>query len=204
MPRGKLLAGLCLATICATLPSVAFSDVRIILKNGRSFSAESCKEKGGELDCRRAGGVFSVDKGDIAKIEKIPEGESASADEEVIEGSSNQSVLDETEVEKKGEAQETGRSEAALKERLGKITQKKKGLQAERAKLLKDRQQLNADIDRAPDWMTEIQYNQLSGRAADLDRRIKRFNEEISRLDREEKEIIDRLEGKAGDEAKQD
>lgn len=197
----KLLAGVSV-WVCVMLPAVAFSGVKIILKNGRSVRAESCDEKGGELTCSRGGGFFSVERGDVAKIERISDYQSA-AGETVLEKPSDQRVPDKTRSQQEGEVQKVGDARTNLEKKLEEITRTKKELQGERARLLKDRQQLSADIKKAPDWMTEIQYNELSRRAADLEKRIRLFNKEISGLDMKEKEVIDQLEGRSGQTEKQ-
>ncbi|MEJ2696862.1 MAG: hypothetical protein P8013_09460 [Candidatus Sulfobium sp.] len=191
----KLLAGVSFA-VCIMLPAPVLSDVKIILNNGRSITAESCQEKAGELVCSRGGGFFTIDKDNVSEMEKIREGRAASGGEMSTGEPSGESVSG-----KAGAAEEDGRPDVAsprkdLENKLTEIRKRKSELQEERARLLKTRQQLKTDMDKAPDWMTEKQYNELSGRASDLDKRIKKFNDEVSRLNTEEKDIIERLEGK--------
>jgi hypothetical protein len=188
----KLLAAVALAT-CTMLPAPGFSDVRIVLKNGRSIAAESCEDRDGQLTCFREGGSFSIEKGEIAEIKGLASGKSAPAGESFIERPSEESLPGEALSGGKDGVQKSERPE--LEKRLGEIHQKKKELGEKRAELLKDRDRLKADLDKAPDWMPENQFTALSGRVADLDKRIQAFNKQASRLDIEEKKIIDQLEG---------
>jgi hypothetical protein len=195
MSTGKLLSYVSFA-VCLMLPAAVFSDVKIVLKNGRSISAESCQEKAGEFVCSRGGGFFSIEKSDIAEIKGIPRG-SSDYGETAIRRPSGEGVKDESHVEKNGGEQNAGALRADLEKRLGEITQRKKELKKERAKLVADRQKLKAELAKTPDWMTTKQFADLSGRVTDLDNRLKRFNEEVSRLNIEEKNITDQLEGKS-------
>jgi regulator of replication initiation timing len=187
----KLLAAVSLSA-CIMLPAPGFSDVRIVLKNGRSIAAESCEDRDGQLTCFRAGGSFSIEKDEIAEIKGLASGKSAPAGESFIERPSEEIPPGEALSGGKDGVQKSERPE--LEKKLGEIHQKKKDLGEERAKLLKERDQLKADLDKAPDWMPENQFTALSRRVADLDKKIQTFNKEASRLDIEEKKIIDQLE----------
>lgn len=193
----KLFAGL-IFMLCLMLPVTVFSDVKILLKNGRSINAESCQEKDGELVCFKAGGSFGITKAEIEGIKGIPAGASALSEEAAIESPSEESVPDESlAAKKKGIQKKTEAPQNDLQRRLGDITARKKELKKEGAKLEKERGQLKSDLSKAPDWMTERQFAGLSARAADLDKKIKSFNEEVTRLNVEEKKIVDQLKGGA-------
>jgi len=73
---------------------------------------------------------------------------------------------------------------------LQQIRERKTELQADRERLVKDRQQLQDDAKNAPDWMATDRYEALSRRNAEIEERVKRFNEEIRLLDEEEKKIV--------------
>lgn len=192
--QGRLLVGISLV-LSVTLPSAAFSDVRIVLKNGRSVTAESCREKAGEWLCSRGGGFFSIEKRDIAEIKEI-RGEDDYG-ELPVRRPEAEGVTGDTQVEKNGGEQDVGAPRRDLENRLEEITRRKKELKEERAKLVKDRQKLKAELAKAPDWMTAKQFADLSGRVAGLNNKLKQFNEEVSRLNIEEKKITDQLEGKS-------
>lgn len=184
--------------LCLALPAVVFADVRIVLKNGRSITAESCVEKSSAFVCSIGGGSFSIDKGDVAGIRGISSAGSSAEGKTVIERPSDQGKKPGKALEGKKIGHEKGSAEKDLRKRLGEIRQRKMELKGERAKLLKERRQLKADLDKAPDWMTEKRFHELSGRRADLDKKIKGFNKEVSVLDKEEKKVREQLDGSAG------
>lgn len=188
---GKLLASVAFISV-VMLPASALSDVQIVLKNGRSIVAEKCEEKGEELLCSRGGGFFGIEKGDIAKIKGMPEG--AASDEMVIERPADKSV---SRTEKDEGVQPAVVSGNDLQRKLDDITRRKKELRKVGIKLAKDREQLKTALRKAPDWMTVKQYNELSGRLADLDKRIKGFRGEVARLNAEEKRIVDQLKARS-------
>jgi hypothetical protein len=198
----RLLVGVSFA-VCVMLPAPGFCDVKIVLKNGRSVAAESCEDRGGRLTCFREGGSFSIEKEDISEIKSTPPGKSAPADESFVEKPSEEGLSGEAGAEKKDGAQTAAGPEKELEKKLGEITRRKKELTEERARLLEERERLKADLGKSPDWMTEKQFAELSGRITDLDKRIKKFNEEVPRLDIEEQKIIDQLEGRSQKQGKQ-
>ena len=80
--------------------------------------------------------------------------------------------------------------------RLEEITQKKKELFSERVKLVKEREQLDEDLKKAPDWMPTNQYEELNKRNDQFKEKMKLFNEEAGRLNEEEKRIVEGLKKK--------
>lgn len=193
---GRLIAGLAFVFIIL-LPAAVFSDVKIVLKNGRSITAEGCQEKAREMVCSRAGGFFSIEKADIAGIKGVPGGMSSS-DEEVMESPSDGGVSAEDQGDRKVGGQKTAADRKELERKLADITQRQKELKEEGTKLAGEREQLKSSLAKAPDWMTVKQYDEFSRRIADLDKKIKRYSEEVSRLNREGKRIAGQLnEGSA-------
>ncbi len=173
----KYAGALLTVVVCAAgLPSAAFSDVRIYLRNGATITADGCEESGGALACFRAGGVFELDKKEVERVQEI----AGSANGPAPELPANAAQ------EKK-----TGEKEAALtpKQQFDQIQQQKMELQKEREKLLREREQIQADLKKAPDWMPDKQFDELKKRNTELDEKVKKFNEEAKRLDAEEKKI---------------
>lgn len=193
----KLLAALSFIALIM-LPAVVFPDVRIVLKNGRSITAYGCQEKAAEFVCSRAGGFFTLKKGEVAEIGKIPLGDAASDSEPVTESPAGGSVPGKLQVEKKGGRRHLQTSQSALQKRLAEITQRKREVSKERTKLIRDRERLRTDLKKTPDWMTTNRYSKLSGRTKELNDRIHRYNDEVSRLNTEARNIENRLKGKSG------
>lgn len=196
-PR-QLFGGL-IFILCLMLPATVFSDVKILLKNGRSITAESCKEKDGELLCFKAGGSFSITKAEIEGIKGAPAGASDLSDKTTIESPSGEGVpAGGPGAKKEGVRKKTEAPQNALQKRLGEINARKRELRKEGAKLEKEREQLKSDLSKAPDWMTEKRFAALSARVADVNKKIKSYNEEITRLDAEGNKIVDQLKSGNG------
>lgn len=75
--------------------------------------------------------------------------------------------------------------------RLDQITERKGVLQPERDKLIKEREQLHADVKNAGVIRTKGQLDAITTRITDLEARINSFNAEVKKLNEEEKAIID-------------
>jgi hypothetical protein len=186
----RLLHGGCLLAIAVAvliLPSLAPAAVRIELKNGRTIIADECRESDGTLECYKMGGTFVIEKRDIASIKKtsasesLDENETApSAQPEVKEGAA-----------KTEKSAEPGNPGAEARKRLDWITGRKRALQPEREKLVKEREHLQEEQKNAPYWMTVYQFNDLKQKISSLDERIKAFNDEAKKLNEEEKTILD-------------
>ncbi len=175
------------------LPCVAFSGVKIEMKNGRTIIADLCEEAGGVFTCSRMGGTFNIDKKDVANIWNIADGNG----ESLGGGTAGEAALPEgaqksqTEGKMEGvgemiDAPSEGRVPNAGS-RAADIRKRKADIAPERDKLLKEREQLQEDLNRAPDWMTTQRYEELQRRNTELDEKIKKYNEEVDRLNREDK-----------------
>ncbi len=179
------------------LPSLVFAGVKIELKNGRTIIADSCEDTGASLACSKMGGTFDIEKKDIEKIREVSGG---STDDEVAPDGT-----DATQETGQGKKEPDGRDNGDRTKgapagagvtgdagRLEEIKKRKLEMAPERERLLKERQELQEDMKKAPDWMPVNQYEELQKRNAELDEKIKKFNEEVGGLDRQEKNIIDK------------
>jgi hypothetical protein len=167
-------------------PSFSTAAVRIELKNGGTIIADECRESGVKFLCYKMGGTFEIEKQDVASMKESPakatgEGEetSPSTRPEVKEGAGKG-----TSVEQRG-------SEA--RKRLEQIAKRKRALQPEREKLVRERGDLQEEVKKAPDWMTVDKFNDLQKKISALDEKIKGFNDEAKQLNQEEKTILDSL-----------
>lgn len=75
--------------------------------------------------------------------------------------------------------------------RLDQITERKSVLQPERDKLIREREQLHADVKNAGVIRTRGQLNAITTRITELEARINGFNAEVKKLNEEEKAILD-------------
>jgi chromosome segregation ATPase len=171
------------------LPSPSTAAVSIELKNGGTIIADECREADGKLLCYKMGGTFEIEKQDVASTKKI------SATENIEEQEASPSVQPETTVEPAKPNGNAGADNTAAEtqKRLEQITERKRALLPEREKLIKEREHLQEEVKKAPDWMTTDRYNDLKKKNADIDKRIKSFNDAVKKLNQEEKTIRDSL-----------
>lgn len=168
--------------------SLAFAEVKIELKNGRTIIADFCEESGGVLSCSKMGGMFDIDMKDIAHVGKISGGKGEANGEAPDEPTSQEGQTGGKRELKDGAAGDVaGGPERTIEE----IRKRKSEIAPERENLLKEREKLQEDLKKAPDWMPVNQYEELQKRNAELDEKIKKYNEEVGRLNREEKNIVD-------------
>jgi len=188
--RSRMICG---AFILLLVPSLAMAQVKIMMKNGMDIFAEECREETDRLVCYKMGGSFEIEKKDIRSVKKVSSGG------EVMQDIRRE---DTASPEKSGQVKEgaTGKEAATAKNggsATGKTTsgdkaaeadaQKARQLQAEREKLVKEKQQLQEDIKKAPDWMSSKQYEELNKRNVELEDKIKRYNEDAGKLTEQDK-----------------
>lgn len=183
--------------MCMTALSSA--DVKVTLTNGREIVADACEEEAGRFICTKMGGTFDIEKNDVANIREIrsggyepPPGEPASPPP-VEPGKKTDDAPGENRAEKEKSPAE---GQSGAMKRLEDIAQWKRELSSERDKLVKEREQLEEDLKKAPDWMPTNKYEELTKRNDQLAEKIKLFNEEAGKLKEEEKQIVEGLKKK--------
>lgn len=181
------------------MPALSPAEVRVTLKNGRSFIADFCRVVNGKMVCDMQGGTMAVPRKDIASIrevsirreslsgEAVPEPD-ATAEEKKPSGG--------PEAEKKevpGQPGEgrliTGLTPEQAKQ-LDQINERKTALQAERDRLATDRDQLYEDVKNTGVVKNQEQIDEIKKRIADLEMRIEGFNEAVKKLNSEEERIL--------------
>ncbi len=185
-----------LVSFILLLPSLVFAEVKIELKNGRTIVADFCEEAGASLACSKMGGTFDIEKKDIEKIREVPDG---SVDSDIAPASPDTGQEAGQEKKEPGEGDDgdrmkgtpAGEGVTGGAGRIEEIRKRKTEMAPEREKLLKEREKLQEDLKKAPDWMPVKQYEELQKRNAELDEKIKKYNEEVGGMDREEKNIVD-------------
>ncbi len=200
MKQSILIATLILFTWLFVFPRAAMSEVKIYLKNGRDIIADSCRDSNGKLICEKIGGEFEIEQQDILDVKGI-----------TIERSATQQVPEEKTGQEAASGQkESVKPEADLKapekkpdgdlvkglkpeeaERLAQINQKKIEYQAERQRLIDERQQLHEDVKKTGMIRTQQQYDAIKNRVSELETRINTFNEDVRKLNEEEQKIVE-------------
>ena len=180
----------------ALLPSLTFAGVKIELKNGRTITADSCEDAGGVFMCSRMGGTFDIEKKDIVKISEKTGG---SEDYDAVPDGAD--TLQQADQEKKDGGKKddgdqmkeapTGGGAPNVDSRAADRRRRRAELSAEYEALMKEREQLQEDLKKAPDWLPVNRYQDLQRRNAELNVKIRKYTEEVDRLNREEKNIVD-------------
>lgn len=167
---------------------LASASVRVDLKNGTSIVADACRQEGDRLLCSKMGGFFELDSGEIEKMTElsaVPESDRETTGEG--EKSGDGEVLKKE--QSKPSAGGTGDQKTGPEKRLTEIRKRKLELSREREELMKEREALQQDARKAPDWMPEKKFEDLKKRSADFDAKLKAFNDEVTALNKEEKEL---------------
>lgn len=191
----KGILALIIIWVLVSVPVLAYPDVSIKMTNGREIIADACEQEGDRLVCTKMGGTFEIEKKDVFSIKGIKGVREESApSEKFAPPAEPEKKMEKAPVDKSPDdvmqIPYPGGQSAAMK-RLEDIAHRKRELLSEREKLVKEREQLDEDIKKAPDWMPVNQHEELQKRNAELDEKIQKYNEEVGRLSREEKDIID-------------
>jgi hypothetical protein len=186
-------------TILTLLATSAFAEVRITLKNGRSFIADFCRETDGKFVCDMQGGTMEIDRNDIANIKDVKMQKQMIREEAPEAAQAEEKKQPETpEAEKKEPPaqNEEGKLVRGLTpeqaEKIDQLNEKKAAMKAERDSLAKDRDQLYEDVKNTGVVRNQEQIDEIKKRIADLERRINVFNEAVKKLNAEEELILKR------------
>jgi predicted transcriptional regulator len=183
--------------VLACMPSLSYSDVKVTLTNGREIIADTCETEGSQVVCTKMGGTFDIEKKDVRSVREIKSGGNESFSEEPAASGEPQKKTDEAPGGNRTDKEKPAAvGQAEGMKRLEEITQKKRELLSERDKLVKEREQLDADLKKSPDWMSTDKYEELNKRNEQFKEKMKLFNEEAGRLNEEEKQVVEGLKKK--------
>lgn len=189
-----------ITAVLVAVPSLSYADMMVKLKNGREIVADTCEQANGRLVCTKMGGTFEIEKKDVVSIKEIKGVKEGSFPaERAVRPAEQEKKIDNVPANVSPgkavqESSPVGQSEAL--KRLEDIAQRKKELFSERERLVKEKEQLNEDLNKSPDWMPVKQFDELNDRNARLTEKIRLFNEEAGRLNDEEKQIVEDLKKK--------
>jgi len=200
MKQSIQITALIIFAFLVVISPPAFSEVKISLKNGRDIIADSCRDTRDKLICEKMGGIFEIEREDILDVKGITiersTPEQAPEENTGQEAASGEKAPVKPEADLKGtEKQPAGDLLKGLKpeeaERLGQINQKKIEYQTERQRLIDERQQLHEDVKNTGMIRTQQQYDAIKKRVFELETRINTFNEDVRKLNEEERKIVE-------------
>jgi hypothetical protein len=158
------LALILAAIFLILMPALSPAEVRVTLKNGRSFFADDCRPVNGKYLCDMAGGTIEFDKKEIASMKEV--------------NIPRRPVLD-TQPEASNEAdpgKKVSDGEKASQEKTPAKDNGERGVSGLDSEQAKQLDQIDA----------------IKKRIADLERRINGFNEAVKKLNLEEERILKR------------
>jgi len=166
-------------------PTGSSAGTEIVLKNGRTIMADSCRNSNGRLLCEKNGGSFALDKRDIADVKERTR--------KIYDGSPEpaEAVPDDKHAEDEkhaGKAEKAGLAEQKM--RLEAITKRKEALIAEREQLIHQRTALHNEYNSQRDLLGPEVLESYQSRFDELDAKIARFNEEVRALNKEEQGLL--------------
>ena len=199
MKQSMQIFTLVIFTLLFVFPRAAMSEVKVSLRNGKEIIADSCRETGARLVCEKMGGTFEIEKKDIREVKGITikhEKMHESPEEKSGTGEGGQK---EAEKSTAGTKDSPKPAEGVLirgvnpeqEKRLEQINERKAILKPEREKLINEREQLHEDVKNTGVIRQQEQFDAIKKRIADLEAKINGFNDEVKKLNEEEKAIID-------------
>lgn len=188
-------------SIMLVMPSLSSADVKIMLKNGRTIIADSCRDTQDSLVCEKLGGTFSFSKREIENLKEIAGGKKDYEEEEPVPEETTEegappgdtpAAGGRAAAEQAGDTLVRGVNPDADK-RLDEINSRKLELKEEREKLVKEREQVREEIRKAGEIRSRDKFIELSNRDSEMKNKIDRFNAEAAALDQEEGQLIKSL-----------
>ncbi|MDO9288631.1 MAG: hypothetical protein Q7T83_07560 [Thermodesulfovibrionales bacterium] len=175
----------------------AFASYKIILKNGKDFTVSNYTEADGKIRFYMNGGLIELDRSIIESIKQIKarSGTYESAPEDAVKKDSTVGSDSQREAQptaEKGEGVKTKKQDA--ESRLREIAKKKEEMKAEAGKLSEEKKKIEEDIKKEG-MVTSIRAKrEFEKRAAEITERIRKFNEELNRVDDEEARLVKELQ----------
>ncbi|MBI5632994.1 MAG: hypothetical protein HZA15_05895 [Nitrospirae bacterium] len=177
----------------------SIKGLRIVLKSGKVIIADACTEFGSLLRCDTPNGAVEVEREDVESMREITIVQRFAAEPQQTAGAAGVGKKDENGRTASGANQPAQPGEGKLVrdltpvqiKRLDEITERKTVLKPERERLINEREQLHEDVNKMAAIRGQEQYDALKKRISDLEARIIGFNDEVTKLNEEEKTILD-------------
>jgi len=193
----KALYFIVLFSLFMLIAMPAFAGYKIILKNGKDFTVNNYTEADGKIRFYVAGGLIEIDRSYIESIKeiKVRRGTDESAPEDAVKKDSavgSDSQREAQPAAEKGEVVKTKRQEVI--DRLKETGKKKEEMGLEDKKIAEDRKKLEEDIKKEGMVTSIREKREFEKRAAEITERIRKFNEELNRVDEEEARLVKELQ----------
>ena len=193
----KALYFIVLFSLFMLIAMPAFAGYKIILKNGKGFTVSNYTEADGKIRFYiNGGGLIELDRNSIESIKQIKGGRllGESAPEDAVKKDSTAESDSQREAQPTAEKGEGALSrKEAIKNRLMEIGKKKEELGLEDKKIAEDRKKLEEDIKKEGIATSIREKREYEKRAAEITERIRKFNEELNRVDDEEARLVKEL-----------
>ena len=181
----------------------AFAGYKIILKNGKDFTVNNYTEADGKIRFYIDGaGLIELDRSIIESIKQIKgrSGTYESAPEDAVKKDSTVgSDSSTTHGQRDGQpsvdkGKDAPSKKQEIENRLREIGKKKEELGNEDKKIAEDRKKLEEDIKKEGTVTSIREKREFERRASEITERIRKFNEELNRVDDEEAGLVKELQ----------
>lgn len=186
------------------LQSTSAAEVKVILKNGRVIVADSCRTAKENLICEKMGGTFEFARKDVIDVQEMTFQRDSVGVNSNLKSSSGTGREEQSEGVKSADqpGAATKPKDPEREKRLKQITQRKIELKTEREALIKERDELQREVNEANDRLAIRTLNaiqrksginhrqELRQKSADLDSRIEKFSNELKSLNEEEAGLL--------------
>jgi chromosome segregation ATPase len=169
------------------LPFYAFSEYKIVLKNGSSIIVDSYKKIDGRIQFYKSGGLIEIENSEVLEIHKTEERSDMRAVEQQAAGGqvttgapANSSASPEL-------------SDAELRNKIEEIQKEKETLKQEASALTEEVEKLNTEIRKEGRVLAIRKKRDLEKKKEDLERRMTELNRRIEELNKEEEDLLRRL-----------
>ena len=182
----KKIISLILFFTLLVISGPSYADYKIVLKNGREFVVEEYKESGGKIKFYKGGGEIEIDKNSIKDIKKVKA-------PKTTEETDYSGIIRYDQTEKQapeGKENEAKAKSAAAESRLKEIAKKKTEMREEEEKLKAEGKKLEEDIRKEGKTISIRKKREIEHQYSELSTKIKNFNEELSKLEQEEEQLL--------------
>lgn len=192
--KTRLLSALVFSALLLLFGAVAsYAQITFTLKDDSTVTAYSCNDTGASFVCAGESGTFEVMKTDIKSMkEEGAEEAPAGAGEPGAPAGEPEGQQPPAEQPAAGMSLKGATPEQL--QRLQEIDKRKAQMQAERKVLIDEQMKLNEDVKNMKTIRTKAELDAVNKRITEIETRISAFNNEVNRLDAEEKKILDAIQ----------
>jgi len=176
------------------LPFYAFSEYKIVLKNGSSIIVDSYKKIDGRIQFYKSGGLIEIENSEVLEIHKTEERSDSRNQESDMSAVEQQAAGGQvTAWEPANSSASPELSDAEIRNKIEEIQKEKETLKQEASALTEEIEKLNTEIRKEGRVLAIRKKRELEKKKEDLERRMAELNRRIEELNKEEEDLLRRL-----------